>query len=161
MFQICRSNFRNFAFCKVKCVNPTQKVISKRSFFSEKELGVDDLRQNRLKVRIRIEKQNDDIDLYKMNLIKKFPDRSIKEKTDQLYEYVLLTDLNRDDLNMLKSVLVQYQNNIVAAAPRDDDVQSWTEFHVGTSVMRLFYLLNYPDAAIEVTKIFFFFKSKS
>lgn len=148
---MCRLNYRHIVFGHVKCFRPILNTISKRSFFSEKELGVDDLRQNRLKVRGRIEKQNEDINLHKMDLIESFPNRSIKEKTDQLYEYILLTDSARDDLNMLKSLLVQYQNDIVAVAPSTDDTHNWTEFHVGTSIMRMFYLLNFPDAAIEVT----------
>lgn len=153
MFQINRLNFRHI-IGNVKLFNvPTQCALSKRLFFSEKELGVDDFRQNRLKVRVRIEKENVDIDLHKTNLIESLPSLPIKEKPKRLYEYLLLTESSQNDLNLLKPILVQYHNETIggsAATNNDDDVENWTDFHIGTSMMRMFYFLNFPDAAIEV-----------
>lgn len=154
MFQMCCASSVRLIITSAKCAKPSLGIISQRSFFTEKELGVDDLRQNRSKVRFQIEKQNDDIDSRKSNLIQSFPKLAAKEKADHLYDYILLMDST--DLKMLKSILVQYQKEMVAAATANDnnnDAQNETEFHVGTSILRIFSLLNFPDAAIEVIEI--------
>lgn len=153
MFQICCASSVRHIIASVKCFKPSLGIISKRSFFTEKELGVDDLRQNRLKIRFQIEKRNEDIESHKLNLIQSFPNLAAKEKADQLYDYLLLMDSTDEDLNVLKSILVQYQNDMIAASPTnesDNDAQNGTEFHVGTSIMRILSLLNFPDAALEV-----------
>lgn len=147
---MCVSNFRHIN-ASAKCFKSLPGIISARSFFTEKELGVDDLRQHRLKIRSQIEKQNEDINLHKLNLIQSFPHLPLKEKANQLLDFVSLMDSTDNDLEMLKSILVQYQNDIVTAAANDNsNVPNETEFHVGTSIMRTFCLLNFPDAASEV-----------
>lgn len=158
---MCRASTVRHVITSVKCFKPSLGIISKRSFFTEKELGVDDLRQNRLKVRLRIEKQSEDIDVHKLNLIQSFPNSPVKEKAHQLYDYILLMDSTDEDLNTLKSILVQYQSDAIAAATttatattsdNTSNAQGGVEFHVGTAIMRIFCLLNFPDAAIEVIK---------
>lgn len=161
MFQMFASNFRQKI--SVKCFKLPLGISFKRSFFTEKELGVDDLRQNRLKVHSRIEKQNEEINLCKMNLIQSFSNLPVNQKTDKLYDYLLLMDATDDnDLNMLKSILVQNKNDIVAAATsNNNNNQDGINLHVGTAIMRIFFLLHFPEVAIEVIENRVFLKTRN
>lgn len=140
MFQIGASNLRHIVG-SVKCFNPSLKMmILIRSFYSEQELGVDNIRQMRKEVLDRF-KTRKNVELHKINLVKSFPNLSIEEKRDQLKEFILIFDLNGDDYSNLKSMLVQHQEAGAVSGSTDD---------FGTSIMRMFFLLNCLDGAIEV-----------
>lgn len=152
MFQIRTLNVRSLV-TSIKCFDLSLKILPLRTFYAEQELGVDSIKRMRQQIFGRFEKRND-VNSHKRNLIKNFSNSSLDKRSDHLKELILLLDKNPDDLNMLKSILVQYQNTTTTSTNNNNDVNNnqQTEFCFGTSLMRMFYLLDFPDGAVEVIK---------
>lgn len=68
----------------------------------------------------------------------------LDEKRDKLKEFIFLMEGTDEDLRALKSLLVDYHNAY------NNNVHYVKEFVFGTQIMRLFYILNLPDVAVEV-----------
>lgn len=118
-----------------------------RTLFSKEELGVtqfERLRQNA----ITYYKNPEEIEEQKKHFVEDFENKRLDEKRDSLKQFLLLVDGSADDLNLLKSKLVEYYSTY------NNSVHHVKDFVFGTQVMRLLYLLNLPDEALKVNGLF-------
>lgn len=147
MFWIRASNFQNIT----KLFQPSFKIHPIRSFYADQELGVDDIKRMRQQILDRFEKRND-VNIHKNNLVKNFRISSIKDQRNHLKELILLLNEKRDDLNSLKSILVQYPKAATTDnnSTKTSNHRQHSEFCFGTAIMKMFHLLDHPDGAIEV-----------
>lgn len=153
MFQIRALNQRNIVIT-VKCMHPSFEILPIRSFYAEQELGIDGMKRMRQQIFDRFKKRND-VNAHKTNLIENFANSSLHDQRDHLKQLILLMDKKPDDLNTLKSILVQYPSAAInttdnSSANNDDTSQRQSEFCFGTSIMKMFHMLDIPDVAIEV-----------
>lgn len=88
-------------------------------------------------------KSPEQIEEHKKNFIKDFDNLQLAEKRNQLKQYILLID-NANELNTLKTLLLEYYNAY------NNSVHNVKEYVFGTTIMRLLYILNLPDEAIQV-----------
>lgn len=88
--------------------------------------------------------KDNEIEFYLKWFDNNFPKLSLNEKRDNLKQYILLIDGKPDELEKLKSYLMEYQNTY------NNSVHHVREFVFGTPIMRLLYLWNLPDEAIKV-----------
>lgn len=124
-----------------------EKIVPMRTLYSRDELGVTQIEGVRQNVHSKF-KNPEDIESYKKKFIESFPELLLDEKRNYLKEYIMLVDKSPEDLKTLKSILLQYQDSY------NHSVHSVKEFCFGTQIMRIFYLLNLPDDAVQ------FFKDK-
>lgn len=73
-----------------------------------------------------------------------YTEQFIDEKRNKLKEFILLTNCQPNDLMVLKKCLADYHEDY------NKSVHNVTDFCFGTQVMRLFYILNLPEEAINV-----------
>lgn len=114
-----------------------------RTLFSREELGVTHFEQLRKKT-INYYKSAEEIAEHKNQLIKDFEIVRLDAKRDILKTYIPLIDGKADELNTLKTMLVEYYKIY------NNSVHYVKDFVFGTQVMRLLYLLNLSDEAIKV-----------
>lgn len=119
------------------------QLVPIRTLFSREELGVIQIESVRQKIRHKFGSP-EDIEASKKNFVDRFPNLLLNEKRDFLKEYIMLIDKSPDDLQALKSILVQYQDAY------NHSVHSVKDFVFGTQIMRIFYLFNLPDDAVKV-----------
>lgn len=117
-----------------------------RNLFTREELGLTNFEQLRQKAFDEF-KNPADIEEYKKNFPEIFPNLLLDEKRDNLKKFIFLADSKSDDLEAIKSALLEYQNTY------NNIVHYVKDFCFGTQIMRLFYLLDLPDDAVKVHKI--------
>lgn len=68
----------------------------------------------------------------------------LHEQRNSLKKFIYIMNNNENDLKNLKDLLVKYYNSY------NNNVHFVKEFTFATQIMRLFYVLNLPDKAVEV-----------
>lgn len=119
-----------------------------RNLFSREELGVTQIEKLRQNAQNNF-KNDSEIENYKKWFTGNFSKLLLDEKRDNLKEFILLLDGQPDELRTLKSLLMEYQETY------NSNVHHVKEFIFATQIMRMFYLLNKPDDAVEVRGFIF------
>lgn len=84
------------------------------------------------------------IEQFKENLLVDFKDLKVHQQRNNLKKFMFLVNNNEVDLNNLKALLLEYYSSY------SSNVHFVKEFVFATEIMRLFYILNLPDKAVEV-----------
>lgn len=126
------------------------KLMPVRTLFTKEELGV--TRFERLREdTIATFQSPEQVEEYKKQFVTNFGDMRLDEMRDNLKKYIMLIDGKPDELNTLKSLLVNYYKTY------NSSVHHVSEFVFGTPVMRLLYHFNLPDEAVKVNEHLDFF----
>lgn len=118
------------------------KHIRCRKLFTKEELGVTQFQQLRKNAKTYF-KNNEEIEEHKAHFLRNFNDLRLDDQRNNLKQYMLLID-DKSDLENLKKMLQLYQESF------NNCVHHVKEFVFGTQIMRLLYILNLPDEAVEV-----------
>lgn len=86
------------------------------------------------------------MDEWKQQIYENFENFTLAEQRDILKQYIYIINAETDELKILKSCLIQYYEAY------NNKMHSVSEFVFGTEIMRLLYLFNRPNEAIEVCK---------
>lgn len=119
-----------------------------RTLYSAEELGLlytQNNRNNTFK-----DKANGDphqSNLYKDDILAKFDELSIREKSTELRNFIHLMNLDTDDTKKVHSLLTKYEQSYYGNTPHNI---SFVQF--GADIMRLCHLLKQPDVALNVSE---------
>lgn len=114
-----------------------------RTLFSKEELGILQIQNLRQKA-LEQYANGDSIAVYKQNIINDFSRLRLDIKRDEIKNFILLMDCTPEEISTLKMLLLDYQNVY------NNTVHYVKQFGFGTQIMRICYIFNKPDAALNV-----------
>lgn len=113
-----------------------------RTLFSREEIGIVDFEKERSATREKIQNTSD-LNAYKEFVPTKFPTLKLDEKRDELKTFLMAIDGDSNELKTLKTMMRDYNIEY------NSKVHSVSPYCFGTPIMRLFYIIDSPDLALE------------
>lgn len=114
-----------------------------RTLFSKEELGILQIQSLRQKASEQYENA-DSIAVYKQKIGDDFSELRLDVKRDEIKNFILLMDCTPEEISTLKALLLDYQNVY------NNTVHHVKQFVFGTQIMRICYICNKPDVALNV-----------
>lgn len=115
-----------------------------RTIFSKEELGVVQFQQLRKKEQNEF-KNNEEVTAYKQKVIQDFDEMFLCDKRDSLKKIIHLMDGDTEEITPLKSFLVKYHHDY------HNTIHHVNQYCFGAGIMRMLYLHNLPDVAMQVS----------